>query len=184
MHKFKYNEQERRIRQNPEEILKSIGVVKEMVFMDIGCNDGFFTIPAARMVGKSGKVYGVDIDVEAIVKLLDKAKRENIQNIKTKVTEAENIVFCEECADIIFYGTVLHDFNNPGLVLQNAMKMLKVGGKIVNYDWKKKETQMGPPLAKRLSEIEASDLIQNAGFKDLSVQDISDNFYQITASKY
>lgn len=151
--------------------------------MDIGCNDGFFTIPAAKMVGKNGKVYGVDIDVDAIERLTEKAKQDHISNIHADVGEAEGTIFCSNCADIIFFGTVLHDFRDPLEVLCNAKRMLKSGGKIVNYDWKKKESPMGPPFAKRLSESEASDLMKNAGFSDITVRDISDTFYQITATK-
>jgi ubiquinone/menaquinone biosynthesis C-methylase UbiE len=151
--------------------------------MDIGCNDGFFTIPAAKMVGKNGKVYGVDIDVDAIEQLTEKAKKEHISNIRADVGEAEETIFCTNCANIIFFGTVLHDFRDSMEVLCNAKRMLKSGGKIVNYDWKKKETPMGPPVTNRLSELEASNLMKDAGFKDITVQDISDNFYQIKAIK-
>ena len=183
MHHFTYSEQERRSRQNPEAILQSIELKEGMTFIDIGCNDGFFTIPAAKMVGKSGKVYGVDIDVDAIEQLTEKAKKEHISIIQADVGEAEATIFCSNCADIVFFGTVLHDFRDPLEVLCNAKRMLKSGGKIVNYDWKKKETPMGPPVTKRLSESEATNLMNDAGFTDITIQDISDTFYQITAIK-
>ena len=44
------DEQERRKWQNPEDILAEIGLRSGMTFMDIGCCQGFFTIPAARIV--------------------------------------------------------------------------------------------------------------------------------------
>jgi len=40
-----------------------------LTFMDLGCGPGFFALPAARMVGKSGKVYGVDINPGSIQEL-------------------------------------------------------------------------------------------------------------------
>ena len=49
-----------------------------MVFVDIGCGDGFFSILAAKKVGANGKVYAVDIDASAIEKLKQKAKAEGL----------------------------------------------------------------------------------------------------------
>ena len=56
------DEQERRKWQNPENILDGIGLHPGMTFIDIGCGQGFFTIPAAKIVGDSGKVYASDIN--------------------------------------------------------------------------------------------------------------------------
>lgn len=45
---------EQRKWQNPENILAEIGLRSGMTFMDNGCGQGFFTIPAAKIVGDSG----------------------------------------------------------------------------------------------------------------------------------
>ena len=84
-----------------------------MVFMDIGCGDGFFSILAAKKVGENGKVYAVDTDTSAIEKLNHKANAEGLKNITAKVGAAEETVFCSKCADFIFYSMVLHDFADP-----------------------------------------------------------------------
>ena len=59
--------------QNPEEILANIGLRQGFTFVDVGCDDGFFAIPAAKLVGERGKVYGLDISDEAISRLKRKA---------------------------------------------------------------------------------------------------------------
>jgi ubiquinone/menaquinone biosynthesis C-methylase UbiE len=86
-----------------------------------------------------------------------------------------------ECADIVFYNTVLHDFQDPAKVLRNAKTMLKSSGKMVNIDWKKKPTAFGPSLQIRLSEEQAVNLIKQAGFTIASVKDVESDFYIITA---
>ncbi len=55
------NDPERRKMQNPESILIDIGLKPGMIFVDIGCGDGYFALPAARMVGPEGKVIAIDI---------------------------------------------------------------------------------------------------------------------------
>ncbi|MGB9842472.1 MAG: class I SAM-dependent methyltransferase [Candidatus Bathyarchaeales archaeon] len=165
----------------PKLNLKSIGLAAGMVFMDIGGGDGFFTLPAARIVGETGKVYAVDVNASAVERLKHKAAAEDLKNIYAVVGAAEDTVFCEECADIVFYSTVLHDFKDPAKVLRNAKQMLKKGGKLVNVDWKKKPTAFGPPMHIRFSEEQAASLIEAAGFKVESIRELGRNHYIITA---
>ncbi len=180
-HRYPGEEILRRKWRKPETTLKAVGLRSGMVFMDIGCGDGFFAIPAARLVGEKGAVYAVDTDAAAVEKLKDKAAEKGLANITARVGAAEETVFCVECADIVFYSRVLHDFKDPAKVLRNAKQMLKPAGKLVNLDWKKKPTMFGPPLHIRFSEEQAADLIKAAGFTIESVKSAGRNFYIITA---
>jgi ubiquinone/menaquinone biosynthesis C-methylase UbiE len=175
---------ERRKWQNPEAILASIGLKAGLTFMDIGCGGGFFALPAARIVGESGKVYGIDINAESISELKELASREGLNNLELTVGRAEDVVLCESCADIIFFGIVLHDFEDPAKVLQNAKKMLNPAGRLVNLDWKKITTPtmpLGPPLQIRFSEEKSAQLIEAAGFKVVSVKDVGPYHYMVVA---
>jgi ubiquinone/menaquinone biosynthesis C-methylase UbiE len=40
--------------QNPKAILDRIGLKLSSTFVDLGCGEGFFAIPAAQIVGKNG----------------------------------------------------------------------------------------------------------------------------------
>lgn len=176
---FNLDEATRRSWYNPEAILKSLG--EGMVFADVGCGDGFFTILAAKKVGQKGKVFAVDIDAQAIERLNQKATLFGLQNITTKVGSAEDAVFCSKCVDFVFYSMVLHDFSDPTRVLKNAWNMLKLTGMLLDLDWKKMQVPIGPPYAIRFSEDYASKLIQNAGFKEIDVKDIGTYHYVISA---
>lgn len=181
-HEFRYDEQERKTRQDPTQILQAVGLKPGMVFVDIGSNDGFFTLPAAAIVGPSGKVYAVDISAPAIARLKEKFKTNGITNYVTQTAKAEETVFAEHMADLIFLGTVLHDFEDPTTVLANARRMLKKGGKLVNLDWQKKATAFGPPLDIRFSKDTASKLIQDSGFTVEECRDYDENYYVIDAT--
>jgi len=164
-HRFYGNEVERRKWQNPDSILASIGLNLGFTFADVGCGSGFFSIPAAKIVGKKGKVFALDSDEEAIATLRKKAFTKNLTNIEARVGTAEDTVLCDACADMVFFGIVLHDFNDPALVLVNARKMLKPEGRLVDLDWKKESMDFGPPIDIRFSEERAIGLIEGAGFK-------------------
>jgi ubiquinone/menaquinone biosynthesis C-methylase UbiE len=159
------DEQERRKWQNPEEVLAEIGLQPGMTFIDIGCGQGFFTIPAAKIVGESGKVYASDINQINVNKLREKVNAAGLMNVIIQTGKAEDLKLCEACADIIFFGIVLHDFQDPLKVLANAHSMLKKPGKLVDLDWKKELMEFGPPLNIRFSEEKAIQLIELSGFK-------------------
>ena len=149
--------------------------------MDIGCGYGFFTIPAAQIVGNQGKVYGVDVSASAVDRLKREAAEKGLKNVTATVGAAEETVFCNECADIVFYSIVLHDFRDPAKVLHNAKRMIKPSGTLVNLDWKKKLMSLGPPLHIRFSEEQASNLIKQAGFTIETVKDVEEDFYIVMA---
>jgi ubiquinone/menaquinone biosynthesis C-methylase UbiE len=167
---FYANESQRNQWQNPERILRRIGLKEGLNFMDIGCGNGYFSLPAAQIVGEEGKVYAVDLNGKAIEELKERAAERGLRNLVLVTGMAEETVFCEVCADIVFYGIVLHDFNDPAKVLTNARKMIKPDGILVDLDWKKEPMDFGPPLKIRFSKEQATKLIMKARFKILRAE--------------
>jgi len=169
----------RRRWQDPDFTLLRIGLREGHSFADIGCGYGFFTEPAARIVGSAGKVYAVDINagaIEAVRRRLDRARLS-----ATLVTgKAEETVFCEGCMDIVFFSIVLHDFGDPLRVLGNSRRMIKAVGTLVDVDWKK-EARMGPPAQVKFSVEKAAQLIQRSGFRVVEIDEEHDLLYTILA---
>jgi ubiquinone/menaquinone biosynthesis C-methylase UbiE len=176
---FALDEKTRREWYNPEQILRDIGLKENMVFMDIGCGPGFFTLLAAQTVGEKGVVYAVDADAKAIEKLKAQSQEKGLTNIRAKAAPAEETVFCTACADIVFFSMALHDFHDPLKVLENARKMVKPTGILANVDWKKTPMKFGPPDCIRFSEEKASDLMEKAGFSVQSVRDVGKHHYLV-----
>ena len=178
---FHLEEDLRREWYNPELILKKAGLKSGMTFVDVGCGDGFFSILASKIVGSSGKVYSVDIDPKAIQRLEEKASKKSLTNINAVSGPSENTVFCDNCADMVFYSMVLHDFKNPAQVLKNANLMLKSSGTLINLDWKKMKMSFGPPEEIRFSEETATALISKQGFIIKNVESAGPYHYILTA---
>ncbi len=175
---FALDEATRRSWYDPEDILHDLR--PGMVFADVGCGDGFFTILAARKVGEHGKVYAMDVDASAIRKLNSKVEVEGLKNITAKVGMGEETVFCSKCVDFVFYSMVLHDFADPVKVLKNAKQMMKADGRLIDLDWKKKEMTFGPPFRIRFSGEHASALIRHAGFQIDSIKSAGKYHYVVT----
>jgi ubiquinone/menaquinone biosynthesis C-methylase UbiE len=176
-----FDERDRKKWQNPEAVLMSIGLKPGFTFVDIGCGDGFFAIPAAKVVGQKGLVYRLDVDEDTINRLGERARWKGLLNLVLKVGKAEKTVLCDGCADIVFFGIVLHDFESVTKVLSNARRMLKLDGRLIDLDWKKEPMELGPPMRIRFRQDQATSLIVKAGFKTESTMEAGPYHYLITA---
>lgn len=178
-----HDEEDRQRWQDPEKILSDICLRPGLTFIDLGCGRGYFSIPAAKIVGKNGKVYCVDKNPSFLEELKRRAVEEDLNNLHLAVGKAENTVLCEECADIVFFAIVLHDFNDPIKVLNNAKRMLKHTGRLINLDWKKEHMNFGPPYIKRFNEKQAKRMIEDVGFLVESIKDTGPYHYLIISRK-
>jgi ubiquinone/menaquinone biosynthesis C-methylase UbiE len=179
---FGYRHPERRKWQNPESILKQIGLKPRCTLIDIGCGEGFFALPAAGIVGPDGKVFALDINTEAIATLKREADKRKLTNLIAVTGKAEEAILCRSCADFVFFGIVLHDFDDPHRVLANSKIMMKPQGCLADLDWKKEPMDFGPPLEKKFSETEATMLIESEGFKVARTRSMQPYSYIITAT--
>jgi len=175
------NDPGRREWQNPEAILGGLGLKAGMTFVDVGCGAGFFALPAARMVGPKGKVYGVDGNAEAIGALKEQAEKEGLDNLVLTAAPAEDYVPGEKLADFVFYGIALHDFHDAAKVVANAARILKPGGKLIDLDWRKQDLPIGPPSHIKFAPSHAAKLIRDAGFIVLTIENSGEYHYLITA---
>jgi ubiquinone/menaquinone biosynthesis C-methylase UbiE len=181
--RFRADDPERKQWQDPDTIFSLIGLSEGMVFIDLGCGEGYFSLPACRRVGQKGTVYAVDINADAVARLQEQAAGEGLHNLYADVMAAEKAVVCQGCADIVFFGIDLHDLADPLTVLQNAKEMLKPDGRVADLDWKDAPMAIGPPPEKRFPEKKVRSLIESAGLRVLSVQDAGLYHYLILAGR-
>jgi ubiquinone/menaquinone biosynthesis C-methylase UbiE len=67
--------------------LKEVGIKKGDIIFDCCCGEGNYTIPAARIAGKNGTVYAMDMNKNKLDTLKEKSNLENLINIKIIETE-------------------------------------------------------------------------------------------------
>jgi len=63
-----------------------------MVFIDVGCGNGFFTILAAKKVREKGKVYAMGSNASVFERLNRNAQADGLKNIVSKVGLAEETI--------------------------------------------------------------------------------------------
>jgi len=109
-------------------------LVKEgQTFLDYGCGTGYFTVPAAKIVGMKGKVYALDCFPRQL-KIVEKAaKKKGLSNIETILSDNKTGL-PDECIDIIWMCDVLHEIKHKRTVLEELHRVLKTGGVLAIYD--------------------------------------------------
>ena len=58
----------------PTKILEGVDNLTGQVVLEVGCGTGFFTIPAARLIGDHGSLVAMDIVPESVEMVSNKAQ--------------------------------------------------------------------------------------------------------------
>ncbi len=159
----------------PLETLKKIGLQDDQLVCDIGAGTGIFTIPAAHITRK--KVYAVDINDEMLTIISRKAAAEGLDNIESMNLTDGHFQIMDHSIDIALLVTVLHEIDNSGLLLGEIKRILKTDGRIAVIEFHKRETEMGPPIGRRLGKDQVKAMLRLTGFEVQEEFDLGDNFY-------
>lgn len=122
-----------------ERFLREIGIKKGQNVLDFGCGSGNYTIPAARIVGKDGRIYALDKDRRDLDELIQRAESEGLKNIDRMETTGElKIDLEDESVDVVLLYDVLHYYYFPQAddrrrLLHEVYRILKPEGFISFY---------------------------------------------------
>lgn len=135
-------------------ILDKMGISEKQQVAELGCgNFGFFVFPLARLVGRAGRVYAVDILKPTLEQVAREAKKENYPQIMTiwsnleifKATKIE-----ASSLDHALLVNVLHQSDKKVEILREAIRLLKRGGKLLIVEWQNSDLPLGPAPERRV----------------------------------
>ena len=112
---------------SPIKILEEIGIRSGWNVLDYGAGSGSYSIPAAQLVGSTGKVYAADIHALVTSGIQKKASLKGLKNIYPILTDC-NTRLPDASIDVVLLFYVLHDFKNPAAILKELKRVLKPGG--------------------------------------------------------
>jgi len=102
--------------------------------LDLGSGAGFDAFLAARKVGETGKVIGVDMTASMIKKAEENARKSNFKNVEFKLGDIENLPIEDNSIDIIISNCVLNLAPDKDKVFSEAYRVLKSGGAMYASD--------------------------------------------------
>ncbi len=153
---------------DPEQVLRAIGLQDRMIFADLGCGAGYFTLPAAAMVGENGQVDAIDVLKSVLQDIQGKAKIEGLRNIQYVWADLEvpgTTKIAADSVDIAFLGHIIHQSTKHPEILGEAARVIKPDGLVAVVEWQKVKIPFGPPVEKRVAREDVIRVAQNIGLR-------------------
>jgi arsenite methyltransferase len=149
------------------------------VVLDLGSGAGFDCFLAARAVGKTGRVIGVDMTHEMLSKARENAQKNGFTNVEFRLGEIEALPVADNSVDVIISNCVINLSPEKQRVFNEAFRVLKPGGRLavadmvataplpddIKADWAAYTGCMAG--ASQITELER--MLQASGFKHIKI---------------
>jgi ubiquinone/menaquinone biosynthesis C-methylase UbiE len=120
----------RRFFHEPEKILAP-HLKAGMTAVDFGCGMGYFSIAMAKIVGKSGRVIGVDLQQEMLAIMLRRAQRAGVAERITPVLCNSRETGVTMPADFALAFWMVHETPDAKIFLKQVYAILKISGRLL-----------------------------------------------------
>jgi ubiquinone/menaquinone biosynthesis C-methylase UbiE len=170
-------------RQNPEALwaVVSAGMTPHTV-VDLGAGIGFFSLPIARHLPQ-GTVYACDVNPDMLGYLQQAIAEAGAANVQAVQTEEVRVPLADGIADVVLMVNLHHELDFREGTLAECLRLLRPGGRLAIVDWKRVQTETGPPLEIRFTPAQVQAELEAAGFHDVHEHAIMPEHWCLTALK-
>ena len=150
--------------------------------IDLGSGGGFDCFLAAKAVGETGHVIGVDMTPEMISKSRENAEQAGLGNVEFRLGEIEALPVADSSVDVIVSNCVINLSPEKPKVFQEALRILKSGGRLAITDMVataplpdevRQDLKLHAGCLAGATPIdEVKSMLEEAGFTDIGIKPI------------
>ena len=135
-------------------IIRKMKITEGQSVAELGCgNFGFFVWPLARLVGRRGRVYAVDVLKGHLDEIKRVALKDNLPQVKTIWSNLEVFQGTQiesSSLDAALLINILYQSEKKAEILREAMRLLKRNGQLMIVEWGNSDSPLGPRPEKRV----------------------------------
>ena len=147
------------------QLLKELEIKPGEVLCDMGCGNGFYTLPLARLTGNGGKVYAVDIQREMLRMLEGRAREAGLKNVRPILSTQTNPRLPKASIDLLLLIDVYHEFSHPKEMLRAIRKSLKPTGRVALAEFRAEDPEVPIKPLHKMSKKQILKEFEANGFK-------------------
>jgi predicted methyltransferase len=110
-----------------DRVMDLLGIKDGSSVADIGAGSGWFTVRAARRVGKGGAVYAVEINSDYLKHIENRVKKENLENVRTVLGKSDDPVLPSQSVDAVLLLKTYHEVVQPIRLLKRIREAMRAG---------------------------------------------------------
>lgn len=122
-----------------DKIIDALGVKEGEVIADLGSGGGYFSCEFARRVGKTGRVYAVDVKERNLSFVERLCEQEGLKNVTFVLARGKQMDLPEGGVDLAFARNTFHHLPEPVSYFENFRRYLRSGGKVAIIEHKPKK---------------------------------------------
>ncbi len=145
---------ERESEERPDILVESLNLQPGDVVADIGVGTGYIARRAAKKVGPTGLVYGVDIQQEMLDLLAKDMAARGITNVKGALGTITDPKLPPDSIDLAIMVDVYHEFSHPYEMMQGICRALKTGGRVVFVEYRAEDPRVPIKRLHKMTELQ------------------------------
>lgn len=126
---------QRQLRPAQENLIEIANVKEGEHVLDISCGTGLVTFPLSQLVGRDGKLMGVDLSERMLEKAAREAKKLNVSNATFHHMDAEELDIPDSQFDVAINSLGLMYYPDPDKAIEEMYRVVKPGGRAVALVW-------------------------------------------------
>lgn len=153
---------------HPVRNVAGIGITPGMKVADFGSGSGAYALAIAGALGGSGHAYAIDVQRDLLQRIKNEAHKRGFKNVEVVWGDLERpggSKIAEGALDVVLVSNLLFQVAEKGVILEEALRIVKPHGRVVIIDWVDSFRGTGPRPEDVVEKETALSLAEKSGLK-------------------